>query len=174
MSPLSRFLLMALCCFGTSQSALADDDEHRSWWNWWKSKDAYSSGLSTAQTPAVFQQECGACHIAYPAGMMPAGSWQHLMANLSQHFGSDASLDAASHDTITTYLTRHAGTYKRVAEMPPDDRITQTYWFQRKHNKHVASDVWARASIGSRSNCAACHPGSAQGNFNEHSVRIPG
>lgn len=40
--------------------------------------------------------------------------------------------------------------------------------------KRVNASTWARPAIGSRANCVACHPGAEQGNFNEHSVRIPG
>jgi len=152
----------------------ADDDEHGSWWKWGSGEKSEGRAMGGSPAPAAYQKECAACHIAYPAGLLPAGSWQHLMANLGQHFGSDASLDAATSQTIATYLTSNAGTYKRVSEMPPQDRITQSYWFARKHNKHVDASVWSRPAIGSRSNCAACHAGADQGNFNEHSVRIPG
>ena len=166
------------------QTAVADDDEGGSWWKWGKSGrseggknrnegNGGNAGGMLAAAPSQFQKECASCHMAYPAGLLPAGSWQHLMANLSQHFGSDASLDAASTNVITQYLTSHSGTYKRVNEMPSHDRITQSYWFSRKHDKEIAASVWSRASIGSRSNCVACHQGAEQGNFNEHSVRIP-
>lgn len=158
--------------------AWADNDEQGAWWKWGKSEQhetrSYGWAGIGSSAPASFQKECASCHIAYPAGLLPAGSWQHLMANLNQHFGSDASLDAASTAAITHYLTSNAGTYRRVSEMPPQDRITQSYWFGRKHDKHVSAGVWSRPAIGSRSNCAACHAGAAQGNFNEHSVRIPG
>lgn len=170
-----------LFTLGIANAAHADDDEGSSWWPWGQSEghgERKHGGdgridVGTA-APAQVRQECGACHITYPAGLLPAGSWQHLMANLNQHFGNDASLDASATAAITHYLTSNAGTYKRVSEMPPQDRITESYWFARKHDKHVSSDVWARPSIRSRSNCAACHAGAEQGNFNEHSVRIPG
>ncbi len=176
-TPLLLSLLIALGSASAVSTAHADDDEHGSWWPWGKSerhgeRDVGRSAFS-ARLPAQVQQECGACHMAYPAGLLPTGSWQHLMANLGQHFGSDASLDAGTAATITQYLTSNAGTYKRVSEMPPDDRITASYWFQRKHNKHVSASVWARRSIGSASNCVACHAGAERGNFNEHTVRIP-
>ncbi|MDP2679025.1 MAG: diheme cytochrome c [Rhodoferax sp.] len=182
-SLLFKMLLTLLLVAGGLQVAVADDDEDGSWWGRKHSesnrngRDANEGGrrggLQSA-APAQFQQECASCHMAYPAGLLPAGSWQHLMANLSQHFGSDASLDAASATVITQYLSSNAGTYKRVNEMPPQDRITQSFWFARKHDKHVDASTWARPSIGSRSNCVACHQGAEQGNFNEHSVRIPG
>ncbi len=174
----SKIFLSLLLGLGLVHGAWADDDEHGSWWKWGNSEKHQegSGGRASMGSPApsAYQQECASCHIAYPAGLLPAGSWQHLMANLSQHFGSDASLDAASASAITHYLTSNAGTYKRVSEMPPQDRITQSYWFSRKHDKHVSASVWSRPAIGSRSNCTACHAGAVQGNFNEHSVRIPG
>lgn len=170
-----------LFCLGGITAAHADDDDARSWWPWSKGerhgerkREGEDRRTLGSNAPAQVKQECGACHITYPAGLLPAGSWQHLMANLDQHFGNDASLDANTTAAITQYLTSNAGTYKRVSEMPPQDRITESYWFARKHNKHVSSDVWARPSIRSRSNCSACHAGAEQGNFNEHSVRIPG
>jgi hypothetical protein len=121
-----------------------------------------------------YQQECAACHIAYPPGMLPATSWQHVMNTLDQHYGSDASLDAASVREIGTWLQTHAGTYKRVSEAPPQDRITQSAWFLRKHNaREVAPEVWKRAAVGSAANCAACHTQAAQGSFSEREIRIP-
>jgi hypothetical protein len=121
-----------------------------------------------------YQQECAACHIAYPPGMLPATSWQHVMKTLDQHYGSDASLDAASVREIGTWLQTHAGTYKRVSEAPPQDRITQSAWFLRKHNaREVAPEVWKRAAVGSAANCAACHTQAAQGSFSEREIRIP-
>jgi len=174
--------LVLLLAAGSVPSALADDDEGGSWWG---GKNKHSQGNRNEggfngnrggmmmAAPPQYQKECSSCHMAYPAGLLPAGSWQRMMGNLSQHFGSDASLDAASTSAITQYLTSNAGTYKRVSEMPPQDRITQSYWFSRKHNEHVNASVWARKSIGTPGNCVACHQGAEQGDFNEHSVRIP-
>jgi hypothetical protein len=130
-------------------------------------------GASTPLLPK-YQQECSACHMAYPPGFLPAASWQHLMGTLDKHFGSDASLDAGSAKEIGSWLGSHAGTYKRVTERPPQDRITQSNWFLRKHRDgEVPAGVWKRASVGSPANCAACHSNAAQGNFSEHQVRIP-
>jgi cytochrome c553 len=33
--------------------------------------------------------------------------------------------------------------------------------------------VFKRASVGGAANCGACHGNAADGNFNEHEVRIP-
>ena len=118
------------------------------------------------------QAECAACHIAYPAGMLPAPSWKRLMGSLDHHYGTDASLDEASVHEISQWLQVNAGTYKRVSEAPPEDRITRSAWFERKHRK-IEPSVWKLPSVKSAANCAACHTGADQGNFNEHDLRIP-
>ena len=118
------------------------------------------------------QQECTSCHGAYAPGLLPAASWQHLMDTLPHHFGTDASLDAVSTKEITTWLVANAGTYKRVREAPPEDRITKSAWFVRKHDE-VSAATWKRASVKSPANCNVCHAQADQGDFNEHGVRIP-
>ena len=67
------------------------------------------------QVPKAYVQECASCHMAYPPGLLPAASWQRLMGGLNQHYGSDASLDAATVQQLSTWLQTHAGTYKRAA-----------------------------------------------------------
>lgn len=128
-------------------------------------------GPRVALLPA-YQQECAACHLAYPPGMLPAASWQRVMGSLGQHFGTDASLDEASVRAISAWLTTQAGTSRRMSEPPPQDRITRSAWFVREHDE-ILSAVWKRPAIGSASNCAACHGSAAQGRFNEHEVKIP-
>jgi hypothetical protein len=106
--------------------------------------------------------------------MLPAASWRRIMTGLGKHYGTDASLDAASLREIGAWLQAHAGTYKRVSQEPPQDRITQSAWFLRKHNaREVAPEVWKRASVGSASNCVACHANAATGSFSERDIKIP-
>lgn len=134
---------------------------------------ADSEGIRLVPLPK-YQQECAACHLAYPPGMLPAASWQRMMGALKQHYGTDASLDDASVREISHWLRANAGTYKRVSEPPPQDRITKAAWFLREHRAgEVAPEVWKRASVGSRSNCAACHTRAAQGSFSERDIKIP-
>ncbi len=129
-------------------------------------------GRAFVPPPPKYREECGACHVAYPAGLLPAASWQRLMAGLPAHFGTDASLDAPLAKEISAWLSANAGTYKRVREVPPEDRITRSAWFQRKHDE-VAVATWKLPAVKSAANCAACHPQADQGDFNERSIRIP-
>ena len=126
-----------------------------------------------AQVPPAYRSECGACHVAYPPGLLPAASWQRLMGSLERHYGTDASLDPATVRQLATWLQAHAGTGKRVGpEPPPQDRITRSAWFERKH-RQLDDAVWRLPSVKSAANCAACHGGAEQGRFDAHDLRMP-
>ena len=133
---------------------------------------ARADRVAVAPPLPAYQQECGACHLAYPPALLPAASWQHLMDNLSQHYGTDASLDAATARTIGAWLNVYAARGKHARETPPRDRITRAGWFVREH-REVAPAVWQRPSIKSAAQCGACHGGAEQGRFDEHDIRIP-
>lgn len=151
--PLMR-LLLAAACLAPLVPAHADDVR-----------------TNVPLLPA-YTQECGSCHLAYPPGLLPAESWQRLMANLPRHFGTDASLDAPTTQAIGTWLVANAGTYKKVREAPPQDRITRSAWFVREH-REVPTATWQRASIKSPAQCAACHTKADIGSFREREIRIP-
>ena len=130
------------------------------------------SDKSTVLLLPKYQQECVACHLAFPPGMLSSASWRRIMTTLPQHYGTDASLDPATVKELTAWLSANAGTYKRVTPTSPDDRITTTGWFVREH-RGVAPDVWKRTAVGSRANCIACHTSADKGDFNDDSIRIP-
>ena len=121
---------------------------------------------------AAYTQECAACHMAFAAGFLPAASWTHMMKTLDKHYGTDASLDAATVQQISAWLAANAGTYKRVAEAPPEDRMTRAAWFERKHRK-IDTQVWKHASVKSAANCMACHTRADKGNYDDDSVTYP-
>jgi mono/diheme cytochrome c family protein len=122
--------------------------------------------------PKAYAQECGSCHTAYPPGLLPAQSWQRLMSGLERHYGTDASIDAKTLNELSGWLQAHAGTYKRVTEAPPQDRITRAAWFERKHRK-VEAAVWQLPSVKSAANCGACHAGADRGRFDDDDLRLP-
>jgi len=120
----------------------------------------------------LYQQECASCHAAFPPGVLPATSWQRILDNLARHYGTDASLDPPAVKALSGWLTANAGTWKHVSEAPPEDRITRSPWFVRKHDE-IAAATWKLPAVKSAANCNACHTRSEQGDFNERNVRIP-
>ena len=129
-------------------------------------------GLLPIDMPRAYAQECASCHTAYPPGMLPARSWQRVMSGLDRHYGTDASVDAVTAQQLGVWLRAHAGTYKRANGEPPQDRITRSAWFERKH-REVGAAVWTHASVGSAANCSACHAGADRGNYDDDDLRFP-
>lgn len=150
--PLATMIVLGLLALPTAQ---ADSDQ-----------------MLPRDMPAAYVQECASCHTAYPPGMLPARSWQHIMGNLNRHYGSDASLDDAAVRQLSKWLLANAGTYKRVAETPPEDRITRSAWFVRKHDD-IAPAVWKLPSVKSTANCIACHTQADRGSYDDDNLRFP-
>jgi nitrate/TMAO reductase-like tetraheme cytochrome c subunit len=156
MTTLRLILLPALAAAASFQpSARADDDAH-----------------ARVSLLPKYQQECGACHLAYPPDLLPTRSWQRIMNTLNKHFGTDASLDASVAKELSIWLTANAGTGKRARQAPPEDRITRAPWFEREHDE-VAAATWKLPVVKSAANCAACHTKADQGDFRERNIRIP-
>lgn len=119
---------------------------------------------------AAYVQECGSCHVPYAPSLLPASSWQHLMATLGHHFGTDASVDAAVQRELAAWLATHAATGRR-AEPAPEDRITRSAWFGREHREVAAR--FGNPAVRRASDCAACHTQATQGSYREREIRLP-
>jgi len=116
---------------------------------------------------ALYRKECGACHLAFPPSMLSAGSHRRTMAGLDRHFGQNAELDAPVRDRLERWLVENAGDGGGAGL-----RITEQARFQREH-REVRREVWSRASVRSPANCAACHGGAQDWDFDEDRVKIP-
>jgi len=125
-----------------------------------------------SDAPKSYEAECASCHMAYPPGLLGQKNWQNIMSGLDKHFGTDASLDPKTESEITQWLLKNAATKQKYSAFAPENRITKTSWFIRKHDE-VRPDVWKRAGIKSPANCSACHADAIKGNFDEDSIRIP-
>ena len=132
------------------------------------------AGARVPLLPA-YRQECAACHLAYPPGLLPAASWRRLKANFPHHFGTEAWVDEATLKQLSGWWVANAGAYKKVARdptSPPQDRTTRAAWCVREHDE-VPPATWARPAVKSAANWAACHSRAEQGAFRELDIRIP-
>lgn len=127
-------------------------------------------------TDPVVREECGSCHLAFPPAMLPASSWSAIMSGLKNHFGDDASVDAATGALITRYLSENAADRggqrygskltRGVAPPSPLLRITELPGWIKKH-REVSAERWKRKDVGSKANCAACHTDAQRGYFED-------
>jgi len=152
--------MVAMMSVAQVSNARADDDEDE------------DTGHRPAVVDAKWASECSACHVAYPARYLPAESWRAIMAGLDKHFGSNASLDAATAKEITAYLEQNASTRKNKVSAKPVLRITESRWFKSEH-REVAARHWKNPKVKSRANCGACHTTADRGDFSEDNVKIP-
>lgn len=125
-----------------------------------------------ADMPKSYEAECASCHMAYPPGLLSEKSWQNIMGGLTKHFGTDASIDEKERAEIAGWLKANAATKPKYSELAPENRITKTAWFIRKHDE-IRADVWKRPSIKSPANCGACHTNASEGIFSEKNIKVP-
>jgi hypothetical protein len=127
-------------------------------------------------TDALTLKECGSCHMAFQPEFLPTRSWEKLMANLSDHFGADASLPDKSKGHILSVLSSRAADVtgmkegrKMAASIPAGAtplRISEVPRWIKEHGK-VPNDVWSRPDIKSKANCLACHKAGEQGYYED-------
>lgn len=129
-----------------------------------------------------WRDECGACHAVFYPALLPARSWQKMMTEQSQHFGTDLGFDDATTHTILKFMVDNAAenhaveaAFKIEQSIPKDAtplRITETPYWINKHREIAASD-WANPLVKSKSNCAACHSDADDGWFEDAAMHIP-
>jgi len=156
----------------------SDDDHHE-----WKEYGRRSTGVALLANP-VYNEECGSCHMAYPPGLLPAASWQRVMASLEDHFGDNAELDATIHAEISAFLDSNSAdksNYRRSRRFAAIEgtgnvhmRITETPYFKHEHDEIPARLVTDNKKVISFSNCNACHRKAEQASFRERDIVIPG
>lgn len=150
------------------------------------STPAFSAGTQTTHqaSSTLYKEECSSCHMAYPAQLLPARSWDKILSHLDQHFGDNASLDSATLQQLRQYLQDNSAdtidsrrSRRLLRNIPMDSpplRISELPYIRRQHHEIPARYISGNPQVKHLSNCIACHQGAEQGSFSEHQVRIPG
>ncbi len=140
------------------------------------------SGVAVVKNK-TYINECGSCHFAYQPGLLPERSWQKLMGNLEDHFGTDASLDEEDSKKILDYLVENSAekftNYKRsrkIAKSIPSSqtpiKISDTPYFKKEH-REIPKRLITQKEVKSISNCTACHTTAQKGIYGERGINIP-
>ncbi len=137
--------------------------------------DAFADERYNPVKDEIVSKECGACHMVFQPEMLPKRSWKKIMGGLSDHFGEDASLDAAAKEHIISYLQNNAadsgwwgGKFMRGMKkhMTPL-RITETPHWVREHKGEVSPATWSSPKVRSKANCIACHARANRGDYDD-------
>ena len=182
---LAAFLVMINGAFDIVVADHDDDHERegkerqhqKRYWEDSKDKKRF---LTPVNNP-TYIEECGGCHFTYQPELLPSGSWDKILAGLEDHYGEAIELDPKSKREIAEYLKANAAEYssaKRAVKIMRSLgnrtplRITQIPYIQEKHHE-VSQEVLKRDSIGSLSNCSACHTTAKKGIYEDDYVVIP-
>jgi hypothetical protein len=154
-----------------------DNDDDRN-----NSKRHSERYLNPVNNP-TYQEQCGGCHFVYQPELLPSGSWEKILARLDDHFGEEVDLDAESKEVVAEYLKANAAEYssaKRAVKImrslrgQTPMRITDVPYIRHKHeDDDIPPDAFQRKSVGSFSNCIACHTTAEKGIYDDDFVKIP-
>jgi hypothetical protein len=139
----------------------------------------HNVGRAMAEVNPLYREECGGCHMAYPAQLLPGESWRKIMARLDDHFGENAELDEDTRRKIENYLLQASAqaSYRKLFRNLGDAaplRITELPYFLHEHDEIPSRFVAGNERVRSFSQCNACHQGAERGLFDEDDVVIPG
>lgn len=143
----------------------------------------YSAGDVAPVKNDLYIKECGSCHFPYQPGLLPSNTWEKMMANLDNHFNSDATLDDKTFQTLSKYLNDNSAEknmqYKRsnriVSSIPAGqiaDSISTTPYMIKKH-REIRKDLITQKEVKGLFNCIACHTTADKGIYSERDIKIP-
>lgn len=174
-------VVMAVLAIAIPHLLFADHEERRN-----RHRERHRDGdyrnndLKPVTNPA-YKEHCGACHFTYQPELLPSTSWKKIVDQLEDHFGQSFELDQEAQKAVLAYLETNGAEHstakravkimKSVGSSTPM-RITEIPYIRDKHRK-VSGSVLNRPSIGSLSNCAACHRRAEEGNYDDDFVVIP-
>ncbi|WP_155326300.1 diheme cytochrome c [Desulfosarcina ovata] len=129
----------------------------------------------------TYSEHCSACHFAYQPGLLPSESWRKILQSSEDHFGDTVDLDAEAREEIHAYLTLNAANTSssklsqkimHCLDGQTPLRITDIPYIRKAHHE-IGRNVVNRPSVGSLSNCIACHRDADRGIYDDDRVSIP-
>lgn len=177
MKKLLIIITFSVLLFGYGRATMADHVLHQ----YLQHSMSEPARVAVSENP-IYSKECGSCHLAYPAALLPARSWDKLMSHLGEHFGDNAELAQETQADISAYLIAHAAEYseqpyaaKWLRSIPMDAvplRITEIPAFKKVH-RMMPRMLVKMGKVKSLSLCNNCHDDATTGQFETDKVRVP-
>ena len=173
---MKRAIYLTIAIAVAATFAFADGD---------KEYKEYKKGFvkRNAALEPLYKKECSDCHMAYQPEFLPKRSWKKMMATLSDHFGTDATIDDNDSKMILKYLSSNAADTKRLygdfrkflRSIPKDKtplRISEIPYFKKEHRK-IPKKYIKQKEVKTFANCKACHQKADMGDYSERNIFIP-
>jgi len=192
MKPSTKYILFTVSLFLTFScifEALSDDDHYKKRYRYRGGRQKVDDDRNGHDnndhlkpvTNQTYKDTCGQCHFAYQPELLPAASWLKILSQLNDHFGEKIETDPVTIKNISDYLTTN-GAENSSAERSvkimrclgneTPIRITDIPYIRKKHHE-LDPPIFKRKSIGSLSNCIACHTTAEKGIYDDDDVKIP-
>ena len=179
------FFLIFSCIF----EALSDDDHYNKRYRYRGGRQKVDDDRNGHDnndhlkpvTNQTYKETCGQCHFVYQPELLPSASWLKILSQLNDHFGEEIETDPVTIKNISDYLTTNGAENSsaersvkimRCLEGQVPIRITDIPYIRKKHHE-LDPAIFKRKSIGSLSNCIACHTTAEKGIYEDDDVRIP-
>lgn len=130
----------------------------------------------------LWQEACGECHLAYHPSLLPARSWQLMLAEQENHFEENLYLEQEDVIELQTFAVENAAenhltevAWKNNRSISPEQvllRITEIEYWTTKH-QNIKSEIWQHSKVNFKGNCVACHLDAEQGTFEDAAMRLP-
>ena len=192
MKPSARYIIFTVSFFLTFScifEALSDDDHYKKRYRYRGGRqkvDDDRNGHDTNDhlkpvTNQTYKETCGECHFAYQPELLPSESWLKILNQLDNHFGEGIETDPDTIknilDDLTTNGAENSSAERSVKIMrclggQVPIRITDIPYIRKKHHE-LDPAIFKRKSIGSLSNCIACHTTAENGIYDDDDVKIP-
>jgi hypothetical protein len=106
-------------------------------------------------TDEAVVKACGECHLTFHPSVLPAASWRKVLATLADHYGENATIDAAIRDKVTAYFIANADGEGDAADPPM--RFTESGWFLKEHSEGDIEGMIRANNVRTWTDCIACH-----------------
>ena len=178
---LSLSLIFSFIIFSGALIFAVADDDHKERSRERHRGDNHNESYLQQVNNLTYKEACGDCHFVYQPELLPSASWMRILANLDDHFGESIELYDDHRKAISDYLKSNSAEYssaklavkimRSLGNQVPS-RITEIPNFREKHHE-ISPNILKRESIGSLSNCSACHTTAESGIFDDDNVKIP-
>ena len=176
---LATILIISFCGLGQSLASGGYESNDHDLDHEYREEYGQNYRQAAMTTNTAYIEECGSCHMVYPAMLLPQQSWRKIMAGLEDHFGENAELDDATREELEGYLVHESNrvSYKKLFRNLGNAaplRITELPYFVHEHDDIPARLTAGNEQVKSLSRCNACHREAERGQFDEDDVVIPG
>lgn len=130
----------------------------------------------------LWQTACGDCHLAYHPSLLPARSWQKMLAEQENHFEEDLYLDEEMVTALNAYAVANAAEtapteagWQINQSIPANQvplRITQTHYWKEQHEK-IPEAIWKHPKVNFPGQCETCHLDAFEGTFEDAAMHYP-